>query len=371
VSETACSLVDPDQPRRILVVSARMGAGHTGVARELQRRLEEAGHVAEVVDFLDALPGRFGRLMERIYRAQLRYAPWSYDVLYRLRFRFSSAWDGLNALYTLLAGSALCRWVSRFRADTVVALYPLAATVLGRLREQGRLGVPTATFITDFGVHPLWVHAGVDLHLCVHPVAAEDAAQRSGGPVAATGPVVPPVFDGGGMRRTEGRRLLGAGDDDRVVLVTGGSWGIGDVERTATAIARCGRYVPTVLCGQDDALRRRLERRGIRALGWTDRVPELVAGADALVDNAGGLSCMEAFASGTPVVTYRPIAGHGRHNAAVMARAGVSRYPRTDWGLVRTLDQLTEPGERRSEAVATGRSLFVGDAVKEILDLAP
>src|SRR6476660_4196530 len=93
VSDSPCPLVDPIEPRRILIVSARMGAGHTGVARELQRRLEAEGHVAEIVDFLDALPGRFGRIMERVYRAQLRYAPWSYDLLYRLRFRFSSAWD--------------------------------------------------------------------------------------------------------------------------------------------------------------------------------------------------------------------------------------------------------------------------------------
>lgn len=371
MSDSPCPLVDPIEPRRILIVSARMGAGHTGVARELQRRLEAEGHVAEIVDFLDALPGRFGRIMERVYRAQLRYAPWSYDLLYRLRFRFSSAWDGLNAFYTFLTGRVLCRWVARLRADAVVALYPLAATVLGRLREQGRLDVPTATFITDFGVHPLWVHPGVDLHLCVHPKAADDAADRSGGPVAATGPVVPPAFSGTAALRHEGRRLLDAGEDDRVVLITGGSWGIGDVERTATAVARSGRYSPTVLCGRDDALQHRLERRGIRALGWTDRIPALIAGADALVDNAGGLSCMEAFASGTPVVTYRPIAGHGRHNAAVMARTGVSRYPRTDRGLIRTLDQLTDTGERRSEAIASGRSLFIGDAVKEILDLTP
>src|SRR3954464_8640634 len=127
VPTASCPLVDPIQPRRVLVVSARMGAGHTGVARELQRRLEADGHVAEVVDFLDALPGRFGRFMERVYRAHLRYAPWTYDLLYRLRFRFSSALDGLNAFYTFLAGSALCRWVTAFRAIRVVALSSLAA----------------------------------------------------------------------------------------------------------------------------------------------------------------------------------------------------------------------------------------------------
>jgi UDP-N-acetylglucosamine:LPS N-acetylglucosamine transferase len=201
-------------------------------------------------------------------------------------------------------------------------------------------------------------------------VAAAEAARRSGGAVAATGPVVRPDFDGAESRRAIGRQLLGVGDDDRVVLVTGGSWGIGEVERTARAIARSGRFLPVVLCGRDKGLRDRLDSKGIRAFGWTDQVPCLVAAADALVDNAGGLSCMEAFASGTPVVTFRPIAGHGRHNASVMSRAGVSRYPRTERGLLKALDELTGDTPARAEAVARGRSLFLGDAMKELLGLA-
>jgi UDP-N-acetylglucosamine:LPS N-acetylglucosamine transferase len=188
--------------------------------------------------------------------------------------------------------------------------------------------------------------------------------------VAAPGPVVRPDFDGAESRRAIGRRLLGVDDDARVVLVTGGSWGIGDVERTARALVRSGGFIPVVLCGRDQGMRDRLDREGIRAFGWTDEVPALVAAADALVDNAGGLSCMEAFASGTPVVTFRPIAGHGRHNASVMSRAGVSRYPRTERGLIKALEELTGDTSARAEAIARGRSLFLGDAMKELLGLA-
>ena len=61
------------------------------------------------------------------------------------------------------------------------------------------------------------------------------------------------------------------------------------------------------------------------ALGWRDDVPDLMAAADVLVHNAGGLSCTEALVAGLPVVTYRPIPGHGRANAAVLARPGSQR----------------------------------------------
>jgi UDP-N-acetylglucosamine:LPS N-acetylglucosamine transferase len=41
----------------------------------------------------------------------------------------------------------------------------------------------------------------------------------------------------------------------------------------------------------------------------------LMAAADALVENAGGLTSKEALRVGLPVVAFRPIAGHGRHDA--------------------------------------------------------
>ena len=43
-----------------------------------------------------------------------------------------------------------------------------------------------------------------------------------------------------------------------------------------------------------------------------------------LVHNAGGLSFTEALVAGLPAVTYRPIPGHGRANAAVLDAAGLA-----------------------------------------------
>jgi hypothetical protein len=53
-----------------------------------------------------------------------------------------------------------------------------------------------------------------------------------------------------------------------------------------------------------------------------------------------------------------------------MARAGVTRWPRSTDGLLRTLDLVTASGEARDGAIAAGRSMFLGDAAKELLDLA-
>ena len=53
--------------------------------------------------------------------------------------------------------------------------------------------------------------------------------------------------------------------------------------------------------------------------GFTDKMPELLAAADVLVHSTGGVTCLEARAAGTPVVSYGLPVGHARLNTRAMA----------------------------------------------------
>ncbi|HZQ26617.1 MAG TPA: glycosyltransferase [Acidimicrobiales bacterium] len=361
--------------RNVLIVSASMGAGHDGVAKELANRLEARGWNARRTDFLDALPFRIGPLIRWIYVMQLKVAPWSYEATYRLWFMLPFLCPPIVSLDSFLARRRIGRWVTEQDASVVVSTYPLASLVLGRMRQRGQLTVPAITFITDFGVHPLWVQSGVDLHLCVHPDSAAAAADRTGRPAAAPGPAVSDRFHATRGLRAPTRARFGLGPHDKVVLVVAGSWGVGDVEETFNVLAGSGRYVPVAVCGNNERLRRRLEATGQGVvLGWTDEMPALMAAADAIVQNAGGLTCMEAFAVGLPVVTFRPIPGHGRQNAEDMDRAGVSLSAADGDDLLDVLDRVTGLEGRRM--AATARSLFVADAADDVermagIDVAP
>ena len=345
-----------------------MGAGHDGAARELARRLDRQGHEPVVVDFLDAMPLRVGPLLRVIYGWQLRTAPWSYEASYRLWAWVPVLCLPLIALIGVLTGHRLRRWIQHERADLVISTYPLASLALGRDRQRGKVRVPVATFVTDFAVHPLWTHPGIDLHLCVHAQSAEAAAQQAKGPAVAAGPAVPPRFGESAGRRTEVRQSLGVTEDERIVLLMAGSWGVGDLEATFNDVVATGRYTPLVVCGRNERLRRRLSTKGVgHVLGWTDDMPGLMAASDALVENAGGLTCMEAFAAGLPVVSFRPIAGHGRQNALEMDRAGVAALAHSVAELAPTLDRAT--GAFGRAQVEAGRAMFVSDAATEALRL--
>src|SRR5581483_3167934 len=155
-------------------------------------------------------------------------------------------------------------------------------------------------------------------------------------------------------------------------LIVAGSWGIGDIPATVAPLVADGRFAVVTVCGQDEGLRRRLESEGLgRVLGWTDRMPEIMAATDVLVENAGGLTSLEAFACGVPVVSYRPIPGHGRDNVGSILQAGATTVPADDAELVAAVDRLTRPGPERSAQLAATAAMFAGDPVDAILELVP
>jgi len=345
-----------------------MGAGHDGAAKELRTRLEASGHRVEVVDFLDAVAFHIGPVLRWFYQVQLRMAPWSYELSYRMAPLLRAPAVMLD---TWLTRRKLKRVIKDFRPDAVVSVYPLASLVLGRMRRKKHLRVPVLTYLTDFAVHSLWVHRGIDRHLAVSEISAAAAESRGGRDARARGPLVSARFREAQYDRDAVRSNLGLGPDDRAVLVVAGSWGVGDVVATVEAIGGTGEFHPITVCGRDDSLRTELEHRGYgTVIGWTDDMPALMSASDALVENAGGLTCMEAIAVGLPVITFKPIAGHGKDNAEMMARAGVNCYARDDDELHEILGQVTRPGPERDALVDTAHLLFVADPADDVEELA-
>ncbi|GAA2493950.1 MGDG synthase family glycosyltransferase [Streptomyces gobitricini] len=352
--------------RRCLVLTASMGAGHDAVARELARRLRADGHDVLVRDVLTLLPPGTGPAVRGFYRFVIRRLPVVYTAIHAL-FLAPRPRPGRKPDVSPMAALAERRTaalVAAWRPEVIVSTFHLAGQVTGRMRGHGALRVPCAVFVTDFAVHRAWLEPGNDLYLCVSETAARAARDGTGRPAIATGPVVPPEF------HTSGGRAHDAGGRP-VVLLSGGAWGVGPgLLRTAGALARHG-FEPVLLCGRDERLRRRAERLpGVRALGWTDDMPGLMASARVLVDNAAGQTAAQALAAGVPVVGYRPIAGHGAAGVREMAAEGLTTYAGDLPGLLAAVGELARPGAARERRAADGAAVFRTDAARLVAGLA-
>ena len=262
-----------------------------------------------------------GRLVHRLvvdgYHCQIEYAPWSWRVLYRVTR--SRALIRLGGVFLALRGGRRLRErIESGGYDAVVSAYPVVSMVLARLRRTGKLQVPVCTLVTDFDPHPAWVHPELDANLGVGGVCSEGMLPvRPPVPVPPDDPTLGPRV----------RERLGVEPDERAVLIVGGAWGVGHLHDAARTVAAVPGMRPIVVAGHNDGLRRRIEAdpalEGAVVFGFTGMMAGLMAASDVLIANAGGLTCLEAFAAGLPVVMFDPLPGHGEDNGRHMERAGM------------------------------------------------
>lgn len=343
------------------------GEGHTTAALSLARSLAACG--LEVVTH-DALKRGLGRLVplftRDVYRVQVRWLRWSYGLEYLLFTRFAPT-RAIGRLGLAFFGSRpLRRLIADHRPDLIVSTHPAVTNVLGFLRLRGRLAVPTVATITDFGVHELWAHRGIDLHLVMHE-RSQSAIERVAGPGSArvVEPIVAPEFLSP-LPQRDARRLLGLPDSGAIAVVSGGGWGVGSVEATTEAALAVADLFVVCLSGRNEPLRRRLEQRfaddeRVRVMPFTDQMPALLAAADVLVDATVGVTCLEALAAGCRVVVFGAPPGHSRDNAQEMAALGLAEAPKTNAELSELLAAIAAERGRAGRCLPAGGS--VADAI--------
>lgn len=347
---------------RVLIVSGSVGAGHDGASRELAQRLRAAGVNVDVKDFLDAVPRWLSAFLREGYTSSVDHVPAAFQLLFSRLEHDGPIWRIARALCAQ-ANRPVARWLTEGAYDLVISVYPLASQVLGDLRASGVCRAPVVTYLTDPAAHRFWVHPNVDRHLTVTCATAEQGTADYRVPLTRSGPLVPARF-GLPVPPAEIGRIrgeLGLPHGRSVALLAGGSFGFGLLPSVAD-VAAAG-LVPLVLCGRNEGLRQQLAQvPGAIALGWRSDVHVLLQVADVLVHNAGGLSFTEALVAGLPAVTYRPIPGHGRANAAVLERFGLAPWPKTRGELATVLH----------ERVRAGRSpQALGDPAEDVLALLP
>jgi processive 1,2-diacylglycerol beta-glucosyltransferase len=277
--------------------------------------------------------------------------PWLFDVQYWLITKFAPTRWLAHHLGYALGAHGLLRLIEKHEPDVVVSTYPGVTAVLGMLRENRRLLIPVQSAITDLAGLRYWAHPGVDMHFVTHPESIEEV-ERLAGPGSVEW-MRPPISRDFLMPRTrsDARKALDVPVHARLVLVSGGGWGIGDLEGAMEAALAGDDTMVACITGRNEVAKEKLEQRfgdngRVRILGFTDQMSDWMAAADAMVHSTAGLTVLEAHIRGCPVVSFGFSAGHLRANNAAFERFGLAEVARSHHELESVLRHLSR--ERRS-----------------------
>jgi UDP-glucose 4-epimerase len=344
---------EEERSPRVLVLTADIGEGHDLPARIIKADLEEEvpGAEVEIENGLEAMGRISAAVLRNGSKVIFRWAPWLFDIQYWLITRFAPTRWLFHHLGYWLSGRGLLQAIDAHDPDVVISTYPGVTAVLGMLRENRRLGVPVQSAITDLAGLRYWAHPGVDLHYVTHPESIEEV-ERLVGPGTVEW-VRPPISREFLMPRTRGdaRKALDVPAHARMVLVSGGGWGIGDLEGAVNTALSDGDTLVVCITGRNEVAREKLEQQfgdneQVRVVGFTEQMSDWMAAADAMIHATAGLTVLEAHIRGCPVVSYGFSAGHLRANNAAFERFGLAEVARSEHELESVLRHVTK--ERRS-----------------------
>jgi diacylglycerol O-acyltransferase / wax synthase len=363
--------LDDNLPRSVLIISAEMGEGHNAAAAALTEAIEECwpGCSVERLDTMELRGQRFARAARWAYGFQLSVLPWSYEMFYDRLSRSDRFARAAKSTLGVFFGRRLAKVLDGRDPDLVISTYPFGSAALQWLREHRGSSTLVVTYIPAFHVHPLWVYPGIDLHFVMYDSASEHA--RMPGLERSMRVGAPPVRRGfGDFSRAQGRELLGFTQDDFIVLLTGGAWGLGDIAPGAEALVKLEPPVHVVaICGKNANLEADLRMLAaghsdrLTVYGYVSTMAELMAAANVVVTNGAGVTVLEALRTPRPVVAFAPLAGHGTASTAEMVRRDLAVQARDVPELVEQIRRLrTDPDwlrkmERAGESWVQGRDL--------------
>jgi processive 1,2-diacylglycerol beta-glucosyltransferase len=231
--------------------------------------------------------------------------------------------------------------------------------------------------VTDFEAHALWMNSCVDLYC----VAAEETKARLVARGAVTDKVVPtgiPIAAKFSLKpgpRTT-RQSLGLRDDQPVLLVLSGGFGMGPVAEILAELDKIPQPLQiVVVTGRNEELRRELaaqtRKHPTHVLGFSSNMHELMAVASLIITKPGGLTTSEALALGRPLFILNPIPGQEAANSDFLlergAAAKVNRVEDLPFRIQKLLGSK-KLAEMAKAAKALGRPQSAATVCQEVLN---
>jgi len=321
--------------KKVLILSASVGAGHLRAAEALEKTFKQTNAAAEVknIDVLNYTNPLFRRLYGKAYIDMVNKMPevlgWMYDSLDKpwQNERRRLALDRLNT-------QPFIKFLKDYQPDIAVCTHFLPAEIISWLKAKEKINFPQAIVVTDFDVHAMWLCH----HFEQYFVALDETRvhlEKLGIPaekITVSGIPIDSIF-AEHKDKAEMREKYGLEKDKLTILVSAGGFGVGKIEHLLDALS--GLKTPAqilAICGRNEELKTKLEKLAaeklntqtitFKPIGYTTAMDEYMSAADLIVGKPGGLTTSEALAKGLIFVVVNPIPGQEERNSDHLLEKG-------------------------------------------------
>ena len=335
----------------VLILTISNGAGGIQTAENVAAAIKKyQGElpvvVADVADYMTPLT-RFTHIT--VYLWLVKHTPWLWDKIDRYQKKqpnTSPEW------YYRRGCRSLFEFASQVRPRGIVATEVGCCEIGALIKRDLALDAPLVAVQTDLDADRAWIQPEVDLYCLVTDECAGKFV-KNGAPaerVAVWGAPIAAEYDIWRDRNEERGRVcreLGLDPSLPLVLVSGGSEGLGKIEETVSCLLEIESGSPqiVVLTGRNEKLRDRCRRLSdtsrLCVLGWMEpaRMPRLMRAADLAVSKLGNFF-NEAIASDLSIVALKPPPGGEWKQYHLLSEWNIGRAVKTHEEMIAAVTEL-------------------------------
>ena len=319
--------------KRVLILSASAGAGHTRAAQALEQAFAQRNDVQDVrhEDALQYTSPAFRSFYSRAYIDMVNRAPgvlgWLYDYA-------DKPWkdESRRLMIDRLNAIPLINALRNYKPDTVVCTHFLPSEIMSWLICRRAIQAKHAVVVTDFDVHAMWLCRHVSRYFVAMDETKVHLEQLGFNPdrITTSGIPVDPAF-AIAKDKVEMRHKLGIEPDRPTILLSAGGFGVGPIEQIVRSVMTIKHQAQILaMCGRNEELRNTLNALNennqsnvlVKAVGYTTEMDEYMAASDIVLGKPGGLTTSEALTKGLVFVIVNPIPGQEERNADHLLEEG-------------------------------------------------
>lgn len=361
--------------QKILILSSKFGGGHFNAGQAL---VEEFGlrssEKIEVkhLDFGAFFYRKTDFMIRKAYLSLVKKTPRLYGKIFDKTADITA--ENCSKFVQGFIYRDFLNYIEEFSPSVIVNTHFLTAGILAEFKRKGFLDVPIVTIVTDYMVHGIWAHSGIDLYIVGCKEAYSSLIKKGVDPnrISISGIPVRICFHQAPLKNVA-KRKLGLDEDKNTVLIMGGSEGLSgkakDIKEVLLSVHQDVQFL--LVCGSDEETYNDLSsyskelKNKIIVYKYIDNVQELMAASDFLITKGGGLTISEALTVGLPVVMYKPIPGHENGNAIFVENAGAGIVINRVEDLVKVTNTLLNRPEKLKDMSITARRILPDNSARK------
>jgi processive 1,2-diacylglycerol beta-glucosyltransferase len=339
--------------KSILLFSVSIGAGHDLAAQALIQEINSRHPECRtmLVDTFKYINPVLDKVISGSYMESLKFNPKIWGYLYDQAEQGAKLVD-LGQVLSKLVSVKMKKLLNEFEPEAIICTHAFPAGILSILKGNGEVQVPLLGVLTDYTVHPFWIHSNIDKYV----IPCGDLMPE----ITAYGIEAEKILSAGIPLRTQftkpidrqdARRKLGLADKT-TFLVMGGGLGLGEIEKIISELGNADINIQIVaVAGKNHRLQTKLQLLStinkVKAFGFVDNMAEVMAACDFIVTKPGGLTTAEVLAVGRPMIIFNPLPGQENRNTDFLLNSGVAIKVRKLNHLVPQIKQLLSNEKRQ------------------------